>query len=79
MTQIQVKKKLAGQASRTPAFSGTLFSIGRSSIKTLILKMCGQSLCFLHAVHSKGGGILHAGILYINIFLFVIKPFSIKV
>lgn len=78
MTQLQIKKKLTVQAFRTSAFSETVFPITRLSIKILILKNV-LSLCFLHDVNSKGRGILHAGILYINIFLFVIKPFSIKV
>lgn len=39
MTQIQLKKQLTAQASRTSAFSETLFPITRLSIKTLTLKM----------------------------------------
>lgn len=35
MTQIQLKKQLTAQASRTSAFSESLFPITRLSIKTL--------------------------------------------
>jgi len=78
VTQIQIKKQVTAQAFRTPAFSETSSPITRLSYQNTHSEHV-LSLCFLHYVNSKGRSILHAGILYINIFLFVIKPFSIKV